>query len=340
MEFCKYCGKEWKNRYALKAHEFRCEKNPNYEENVKCYEDAMIKLQNASRNKPSAFFEYTTKCEKCGKEFTQRTTQALINRNKHKRCCSVACARSHVRDEESRQRTREALNSYNKKKGTSRQSENPDDFRNCSTKSMSSKRSKDIREHKCMYCGKDIRGKYKCDMYCYECAEERNLPNLQLWDENNKKIPSKKRIEAAKKVQERLLANGTHKGWQSRNIISYPEQFWINVLENNGIKYSFNHVVNKRKDLGLDDSSNYFLDFLISDNIDLEIDGKQHKYEDRKISDKIRDEFLTKNGFIVYRVEWNEINSDDGKRLMKEKINKFLKFYKNYEERKDNKAER
>ena len=30
--------------------------------------------------------------------------------------------------------------------------------------------------------------------------------------------------------------------------------------------------------------------------IDLEIDGKQHSYEDRIIHDKERDEFLTKNG--------------------------------------------
>lgn len=63
--------------------------------------------------------------------------------------------------------------------------------------------------------------------------------------------------------------------------------------------------------------------------IDLEIDGKQHKYPDRLESDKIRDNFITKNNIIVYRIEWNEINSEKGKLLMEEKINKFLDFYKN-----------
>lgn len=53
------------------------------------------------------------------------------------------------------------------------------------------------------------------------------------------------------------------------------------------------------------------------------------KYPDRLESDKIRDNFITKNNIIVYRIEWNEINSEKGKLLMEEKINKFLDFYKN-----------
>lgn len=36
---------------------------------------------------------------------------------------------------------------------------------------------------------------------------------------------------------------------------------------------------------------------------------------------------LKKNGFIVYRIEWNEINSENGKQLMKTKIDKFLQWY-------------
>lgn len=50
----------------------------------------------------------------------------------------------------------------------------------------------------------------------------------------------------------------------------------------------------------------YFLDFLIEKNgkkIDLEIDGKQHEYEDRKAHDILRDQYLTDLGFIVYRIK-------------------------------------
>lgn len=123
------------------------------------------------------------------------------------------------------------------------------------------------------------------------------------------------------RIQERIN-NGTFSGWQSRNITSYPEQFWISVLDNNNISYVREDFTTKK----------YFLDFLIEKNgkkLDLEIDGKQHKYEDRKEHDLERDEYLKSLGYIVYRIEWNSINNQKGKDLMKEKINNFLEFYNN-----------
>ena len=90
----------------------------------------------------------------------------------------------------------------------------------------------------------------------------------------------------------------------------------MNVLKNN--KISFIHEKPE---------SRYFLDFFIQkDNlkIDLEIDGKQHTYDDRKRSDKIRDKVLRKAGYLVHRVGWNEINSKFGSIRMKCKINQFL----------------
>ena len=74
----------------------------------------------------------------------------------------------------------------------------------------------------------------------------------------------------------------------------------------------------------------YFLDFYIVKNdveIDLEIDGKQHKYEDRLEHDKIRDEYISSKNIIVYRIEWNEIKSENGSLLMKQKIDDFITFY-------------
>jgi very-short-patch-repair endonuclease len=127
--------------------------------------------------------------------------------------------------------------------------------------------------------------------------------------------------KTSKELVQRRIQNNTFIGWQSRNISSYPETFWKKVLNNNNIEYKHNFKFDK-----------YFLDFYIIHNgkfIDLEIDGKQHKYPDRLESDKIRDIFITKNNIIVYRIDWNEINSERGKKLMEEKINKFLDFYKN-----------
>lgn len=101
----------------------------------------------------------------------------------------------------------------------------------------------------------------------------------------------------------------------------------MEVLDKNNVKYIHNHPVSKR-DLGLDDNYNYFLDFYIEDKkIDLEIDGNQHKR--RKEHDEERDELLSKNGYIVYRIQWKSINSDNGKKYLKEEIDKFMEFYWN-----------
>ena len=122
-------------------------------------------------------------------------------------------------------------------------------------------------------------------------------------------------------IKEKVI-NGTHKGWKTRNIISYPEKFWMKVLNNNSISFHKEyHIDNK-----------YFLDFFIEKNefkIDLEIDGKQHLYEDRKLHDIERDKYLTEKGYIVYRIPWNEINSEQGKEKMKQKIEEFLTFFNN-----------
>lgn len=135
------------------------------------------------------------------------------------------------------------------------------------------------------------------------------------------------------------VSSGTHVGWQKRNknLYSYPEQSWKNFFDSLGLKedvdYVHEYVVNKKSDLGIDDISNYFLDFLFispsGQKIDVEIDGKQHSYPDRKRSDDIRDELLIKNGYIVHRITWININKSDDRRCrvdkQKEDLLKLLK---------------
>lgn len=91
-------------------------------------------------------------------------------------------------------------------------------------------------------------------------------------------------------------------------------------MQNNNINYISEYYLDKK----------YFLDFYIVKNnveIDLEIDGKQHKYKDRLEHDKIRDEYIKSKNIVVYRIEWNEVNSEKGSLIMKEKIDNFLEFY-------------
>ena len=161
---------------------------------------------------------------------------------------------------------------------------------------------------KCVICGKDFivpkrtNGSYSRTTTCsVEC---------------HRKLASNR----GKEVMNKLISEGRHIGWQSRNIISYPEQFWMKVLENNNIDYKHNFFIKDR---------HYFLDFLININdkkIDLEIDGKQHKYEDRVDHDIERDKNLKEDGYLIYRVEWNSINTEEGSEKMKNKIIDFINF--------------
>lgn len=160
------------------------------------------------------------------------------------------------------------------------------------------------REDKfCLDCGHLLNRRNKTG-YCFKCGfKHRNCTNEYK--------------EKLSKIQLEKVKNGTHKGWNTRNIKSYAERFWEIVLDKNKIKY-----IREKKE------GKYFLDFKIG-NIDLEIDGKQHKYKERQESDLKRDEFLRKQGYFVYRIAWNEINSEEGKQMMKDKIELFLDFYEN-----------
>lgn len=176
---------------------------------------------------------------------------------------------------------------------------------NSSIRDKETHRLKELKR-KCCICGKEfIVPIIKNDRYSKTKTCSSECKKLLL--SNNSKISIKQRKE-----------NGTFTGWKVRNIESYAETFWRNVLDNNNIQYKREYYIDK-----------YFLDFYIEKGnhfIDLEIDGKQHKYRDRILSDRKRDEILKSKNILVYRIEWNSINSEKGKKLMEEKINKFFDF--------------
>lgn len=175
-------------------------------------------------------------------------------------------------------------------------------------------------------------GRSSLIIFCKECGRKLKYNNKSGYcnrhfrdhvfstDEYRKNLSSSVR---------RNVENGTHKGWQTRNIVSYPEKFFIDVLKNNQLfeKCEMNKPISKSS-LGLSGNENYFLDFFFAEKmIDLEIDGKQHFYEDRIESDETRDAALTKNGYRVYRIKWKSINRPEGKAYIKTEIDNFLEFY-------------
>jgi len=109
------------------------------------------------------------------------------------------------------------------------------------------------------------------------------------------------------------IANGTAKRWNTISGNSYPEKYFENVLIELGVSFEKQKkVIGKNK--------TYFLDFLIENKINLEIDGSQHKQTDRIKSDLVRDEFIKSLGYIVLRIDWRNPNTEEGKSYLLKKI--------------------
>ena len=150
---------------------------------------------------------------------------------------------------------------------------------------------------KCLFCGEEKSTKKRTQRFCSNKCSRKYLskdPNYI------------KKLSDAQKERVKL---GLHDGWKPRSNPSYAELFFMKVLKNNNIEYKHDERVGK-----------YYIDFAICDKkIALEIDGKQHKLPDRILSDIKKDGVLKENGWKIYRIEWNSINNDAGKDLMKEK---------------------
>lgn len=134
------------------------------------------------------------------------------------------------------------------------------------------------------------------------------------------------RSKRCKQSITQVIDSHKHKGWRLINGSSYAEIYWSEVLDNHNIPYIREYHIQR-----------YRLDFFIEVNgykIDLEIDGKQHKWPDIAERDKRRNQFLEDNGFIVYRVEWDNINNKKKYELMQNKIDRFISFYNNIKNKK------
>lgn len=289
---CKYCGKEFKNPNSVGGHTYACPKNPNYTQNIKRSSDQFIK-----HNKERRINSNYGTCKYCG---------TPLNKS-GKQFCNSSCAAKF----NNKLRSEQGYTTKGKTKMVTC-SKCGKEFRAsihiskyiCNDCISSTKKSSKKFECICVICGNKFISNYKAATHCsHKCSNQDPVVKEKL-----------------RKCQLNLIEQGKHKGWTSRNIHSYPEKFWMKVLTNNHIKFQQELYV---KDFG------YFLDFVIETSkgmIDLEIDGKQHKYQ--KEHDTKRDNKLKGLGYIIYRIDWNDINTESGKTLMKNKIDEFIKFYK------------
>lgn len=127
--------------------------------------------------------------------------------------------------------------------------------------------------------------------------------------------------------QKKRVKEGRHTGWTTRNIASYAEKYFQNKLSALGLDYKFNYPI-KKKDLGVNESCNYFLDFYFEDKkLDLEIDGKQHLYPDRIESDKVRDNLLNTYGIKVFRIKWVNPTTKEKFESLEKQFQNFINIY-------------
>jgi very-short-patch-repair endonuclease len=264
-------------------------------------------LEAIKRYKNERISDYNLNPKKC-----LNCNAPLEYENKHNKFCNSSCAATYnnkkrgERSEETKEKIKDSLQEYYKN--------NPyNNLHNITQLKIYPKKY-------CLECGNELSRTQimKKRIFCSNKCSSKNKGK-------NEDYKEKLRKSALERIKQ-----GKHNGWNSRKIISFPEQFFTTVLNNNKINYKFNFKIKHSELKNCKNKSYYFLDFfLIDKNIDLEIDGKQHDFKDRKEKDKERDWVLTNNGFIVYRIKWKSVNNNRGKEYIKNEIDKFINFYNN-----------
>lgn len=287
------CGKQWESQKSLSAHQASCKQYYLYrDENLDVYNNRLIHLSEKSKE----FFEKTseTRKEKQQKFKTEKLNNWISEQHRCECCGKIMTEYFGV----GRFCSRACANSRNHTEETKQKIS--DGLNNSDKINHINK----IKKY-CVVCGNPLNFNNKSG-YCKNCYKPTITEEQKL------------------KQSETMKLRGYPRWNIHRNEPSFAEKFFKKVLFNNNIQYEFDYNVENDK------HHFYILDFYINKRgvkIDLEIDGQQHEWEERKIHDKIRDEFLTSLGYIVYRIKWNEITSETGKQSMKLKIDEFIDFY-------------
>jgi len=286
---CK-CRRKFYSKWAFLLHQRKCKTDIRIIKKIKKLyrQNTIYEIKQMGFSKSDIYFAL-----KKGKYASKRRKCEYCHKNlkkNQKRFCNISCAKGysskHNRDKKNKKISKTLKNK---------------------------KRTKILRHKKryyCSKCKKELKKKRKRGLciYCYRHF----MP----------KIVRKKLSDA----MQRRIKNGTHQGWTTRNgQASYPERFFIKVLKNNNLNFIHEFPIKKRL-LGINKNTNYFLDFFFPDvKLNLEIDGKRHL--NLKSHDKFRDSTLIKSGITVYRISWKNISTKAGKEYISNEIKKFLAFY-------------
>lgn len=316
------CGKEFTSSQLFNSHKSFCEihlsATGKLSERRKTFkkigqkhsETAQASKIAKEKAKIEAWLATNPKCEYCGKELTEYFGSG--------RFCSMSCAAANSNKNREKQDTNII----------------------CEICGKEFKSAQAYRAHKtlvhvtfvergyrpkepfkiCEYCGKLFPRIPKGSKYDNGLGSSTKYCSIKC-----KSLGSSIKISAAVK---KSFAEGKNVGFIPRNNPSYFEKFWIKVLDNNNIKYEFNKTVTHTP-TEICPGSWFSLDFYIEKNdkkIDLEIDGKQHQYEERKLFDIERDKILSDLGYIIYRIPCKKPNDSE---YLGQQVNDFLNWLNN-----------
>ena len=124
-----------------------------------------------------------------------------------------------------------------------------------------------------------------------------------------------RRISSAKGAAT-MRKNGTFAGWHNRRFEpSYPERYFMNVFENEGVV-----GWEREKKVG-----RWFIDFAFTDKMfAVEIDGRQHEDADRKRRDEEKDAYLANAGWKVIRIKWKNPKDEKGRQFLHPQVKSLL----------------
>lgn len=295
---CEICGFQTYNGKTMSNHK-RWKHVCNNQHDIKRFKQNLAKTtQLRLNNLLGQKKQFNVKCFKCNKQFivTQREKQFP---QKQKYFCSRFCSISYSSSFASDENIRNGVIKYNRNK------------KNISLQEY-------LTKFKCKICNKQISVKSR-HRYCKQCYKNTQIYKQMIF----------KKCKKLSQIVNKRIAQGKHKGWITRDKISYPQQFFIKVLNNNNIKYDLNYST-KNLNIFSPKNQRYFLDFWMENKrLDLQIDGKQHNEEQQRKNDEIRNFILMKNDIIVYRIKWRNINNQYGKIYIKNQIDRFINFYNN-----------
>ena len=274
-------------------------------------------------------------CQCCGKQLTIRKKETVKEFNNRKYCC-LSCANKMQQKKPMSTRTKEILSEKNLEahNNTLDYSEYIDGFKSIYFENRfitlwnkdcyKKDKIENIDYVICPYCGTRFKQIQSGHLSLHNKTMQDLFKEFGLDFKTMSDYTFSQHSMGTKKAIEEAIKNGKELSWAPRPKESYPEKYWMEVLDNNNIKYKREYVV-YQKDLSPELGHCFFLDFLIDGYIDLEIDGKQHLEPERIEHDKKRNKLLEDNGYIVYRIPW--ISPRYKPLQVQKQINDFLEWY-------------